>query len=76
MRVGIPILKDLPWWVLGIKYLTGYNKKSYQRNEMIVIIKAKIMDTILERQNQIISTKELIDNNSKSFDRVKSLFKE
>ncbi len=76
VRVGIPILKDLPWWVLGIKYLTGYNKKSYQRNEMIVIIKAKIMDPILERQNQIISTKELIDNNSKSFDRVKSLFKE
>jgi len=27
VRVGIPILKDLPWWVFGIKYLTGYNKK-------------------------------------------------
>jgi general secretion pathway protein D len=22
-RNGIPFLKDLPWWVLGIRYLTG-----------------------------------------------------
>ncbi len=74
VRVGIPILKDLPWWVLGIKYLTGYNKKQLQKNEMIVIIKAKIMDPIQERQNQIISTKDLIDERAKSFNKVRSLF--
>ena len=22
-RNGIPFLKDLPWWVFGIRYLTG-----------------------------------------------------
>jgi type IV pilus assembly protein PilQ len=75
VRVGIPILKDLPWWVFGIKYLTGYNKKEVQKNEMIVIIKAKIMDPIQERQNQLISTKEKINERDRSFKRVKSLFK-
>ncbi len=25
-RVGIPFLKDLPWWVFGIRYLTGSDK--------------------------------------------------
>ena len=23
VRNGIPFLKDLPWWVFGIRYLTG-----------------------------------------------------
>ncbi len=75
VRVGIPILKDLPWWVFGIKYLTGYNKKEVKKNEMIVIIKAKIMDPIQERQNQLISTQEKINERDRSFKRVKSLFK-
>ena len=26
-RNGIPFLKDLPWWVLGIRYITGFDKK-------------------------------------------------
>jgi len=39
-RGGIPILRDLPWWVLGIKYLTGYDKITKTEKELVIIIKA------------------------------------
>ncbi len=45
-RIGIPILKDLPWWVLGIRYLTGSNRYETNVREMIVIIKDEILKPI------------------------------
>lgn len=48
-RSGIPILKDLPWWVLGIRYLTGFDKKTYSKKELIIVLKAKLVPTLKER---------------------------
>lgn len=48
-RVGIPILKDLPWWVLGIRYLTGSDKIVVTKKELIILIKVEIMPTLRER---------------------------
>jgi len=48
-REGIPILKDLPWWVLGIKYLTGYETENLIRKELIVILKAELLPSLKER---------------------------
>ncbi len=48
-REGIPVLKDLPWWVLGIRYLTGSDNTSYQTKELIILIKATILPTLKER---------------------------
>lgn len=50
-RRGIPILKDLPWWVLGIKYLTGYEYSQTIKKEIIILIKAEIIPSIKERIN-------------------------
>ena len=60
---------------MELNILPAITKKEVQKNEMIVIIKAKIMDPIQERQNQLISTKEKINERDRSFKRVKSLFK-
>jgi general secretion pathway protein D len=48
-RSGIPILKDLPWWVFGIRYLTGYYKVDKKERELVIIIKADILDSALTR---------------------------
>lgn len=48
-RRGIPFLKDLPWWVLGIKYLTGYTQKIETKKEVIIVIKTEIVPTLKER---------------------------
>jgi type IV pilus assembly protein PilQ len=51
-RSGIPILKDLPWWVFGIRYLTGYYKYEKKERELIIIIKVEIVDNVLERSKK------------------------
>lgn len=48
-RSGIPILKDLPWWVFGIRYLTGFDKKVYAKKELIIVLKAKLIPTLKDR---------------------------
>ncbi len=49
IRRGIPILKDLPWWVLGIRYLTGYDQKQVNKKEIIILLKVNIVPTLKER---------------------------
>jgi general secretion pathway protein D len=44
-RSGIPFLKDLPWWVFGIRYLTGSDKTSTIKREIIILIKLEIVPT-------------------------------
>jgi len=50
VRKGIPFLKDLPWWVLGIRYLTGYNRNQFYNKELIILIKATILPSVQERR--------------------------
>ncbi len=49
VRKGIPILKDLPWWFLGIRYLTGYNATSVKKKELVILLKARIVPSLTQR---------------------------
>jgi type IV pilus assembly protein PilQ len=49
VRKGIPGLKDLPWWVLGLRYLTGYNSVDRTKKELVIILKAELVPTLEER---------------------------
>lgn len=49
VRSGIPILKDLPWWVFGIRYLTGSDQKVIRKKELVILIKAELLPTLKER---------------------------
>ncbi|MCF7919954.1 MAG: hypothetical protein K9N06_08580 [Candidatus Cloacimonetes bacterium] len=51
-RAGVPILKDLPWWFLGLKYIFGYNKSNMTEKELVITIKAEIIEPISERRNK------------------------
>ena len=48
-RSGIPFLKDLPWYVLGLRYLFGYNRDEIQKKELSILMKAELVPTIQER---------------------------
>lgn len=50
LRRGVPFLKDLPWWVFGIRYLTGYNRHEVYNKELIIMLKATILPPIHERR--------------------------
>ncbi|MCD4817990.1 MAG: hypothetical protein K8S23_04820 [Candidatus Cloacimonetes bacterium] len=51
-RSGLPILKDLPWWIFGIRYLTGYDKKEIIERELVIILKTEIIGSALERKRK------------------------
>ncbi len=51
-REGIPVLKDLPWWVFGIRYLTGSDNISSQSKELIILLRANILPTLKDREAQ------------------------
>jgi len=49
VRTGIPFLKDLPWYVLGLRYLFGYNKEEVKKQELVILLKAELVPTLQER---------------------------
>jgi type IV pilus assembly protein PilQ len=57
-RSGIPILKDLPWWVFGIRYLTGYDRKEINERELVIILQAEIMEKAGVRKLKNLSSQE------------------
>jgi general secretion pathway protein D len=73
-RAGIPVLKDLPWWIFGLRYLFGYNSYDVSTNEMIIILKAEIMDSLDERLKKKKSIKEQIAEKKLEFEKAKSYF--
>jgi type IV pilus assembly protein PilQ len=60
-RIGIPFLKDLPWWFFGLKYLFGSDTQELVTKEVIILIKADILPSLKERiakekNNQILKS--------------------
>jgi type IV pilus assembly protein PilQ len=49
VRNGIPFLKDLPWWVFGIRYLTGSDETIVRKKELIMLLKAELVPALKER---------------------------
>ncbi len=76
IRSGIPILKDLPWWVFGIRYLTGYNRTESKVGEMIIVIKAEIVESLQNRMTKAITTKEKVKELRDSRSEIKNYFEE
>ena len=54
VREGVPFLKDLPGWFLGLRYIFGSETKIKTKQELIVLLKAELLQPIRNR----ISTRE------------------
>lgn len=48
-REGVPVLKDLPWWVFGLRYLFGFDAVDYKKKELVVLMKAKMVPLLEDR---------------------------
>ena len=51
-RRGIPFLKDLPGWFFGIKYLVSVTQKTNIQRELVILLRAKLVDPVLVRSDQ------------------------
>jgi general secretion pathway protein D len=60
VREGVPLLKDLPWWFLGLRYLFGYDSKKVSRRELIVLMKADLLPLVEERAVQKAVAKDAV----------------
>jgi type II secretory pathway component HofQ len=49
VRNGIPFLKDLPWWVFGIRYLAGSDATTLTKKELVILLKTELVPTLKER---------------------------
>ncbi|MBI4534697.1 MAG: type II and III secretion system protein [Ignavibacteriae bacterium] len=52
IRTGIPFLKDLPWYIFGLRYLFGYNKDEVKKKELIILLKAELVPMLQDRIQQ------------------------
>ncbi|MCK4956654.1 MAG: type II and III secretion system protein [Candidatus Cloacimonetes bacterium] len=75
-RIGVPFLKDLPWWVFGLKYIFGYNSIKQNENELIVILKAEIITPVKKRLEIHKKLSEQLDAQKQDFNKVKDYFKD
>lgn len=48
-RTGIPLLKDIPKWFFGLRYLFGFNRVEKVKRELIILLKAEIIPAIKDR---------------------------
>ncbi|MDE3057392.1 MAG: type II and III secretion system protein, partial [Bacteroidota bacterium] len=68
-RAGIPLLKDLPWWFFGLRYLFGYDKITDTKQELIILLKPEVVPTLEERfaQKEKVS-EDVLKKTLKEFD--------
>ena len=55
-RSGIPILKDLPGWFFGLRYLFGRTTSSETQKELLIVLQASIIEPLLQRSEQPFET--------------------
>lgn len=68
-RRGIPILKDLPGWFLGLRYLFGYESTSSSVQELVILIKATLLPTLEERlEAPLITNQQLLQETRTQFE--------
>lgn len=48
-RSGVPILKDLPGWFFGLKYVFGKSQKQITQKELVIAIQVRLVDPIRTR---------------------------
>jgi type IV pilus assembly protein PilQ len=52
VRKGFPLLKDLPWWALGLRYVFGYSLREVTDKELLVVLRAKLVPDLKTRSVQ------------------------
>lgn len=74
VRRGIPFLCNLPWWVFGIRYLTGYDQHIMTQKELIILIQAKLVPNLRERFEMALerTAGEMLESERTAFEAFKT----
>lgn len=51
-RKGVPLLKDLPKWFFGLRYVFGFTQTRVTRKELLIVLQAEIKDPLPVRARQ------------------------
>jgi type IV pilus assembly protein PilQ len=51
-RSGLPVLKDLPGWFFGLRYLFGRTQRTTSQKELVIVLEAEVIDPIMDRVNR------------------------
>lgn len=68
VRAGIPLLKDLPWWVFGLRYIFGYDKILTSKRELTILLKIELVPTLQERMARKVK-ENLIETQRQKFEK-------
>jgi type IV pilus assembly protein PilQ len=59
-RSGVPILKDLPGWFFGLRYIFGTEQTNVTKQELLIVLRAEVVDPLKARAQKKLD-KELLD---------------
>jgi len=48
-RSGVPWLKDLPWWVFGLRYVFGSDRIEKLDKELVILLNAELVPKLADR---------------------------
>ncbi len=51
-RSGVPILKDLPGWFFGLRYVFGTEQTNVTKQELMIVLRAEVVDPLQARAEQ------------------------
>jgi general secretion pathway protein D len=68
-RQGVPLLKDLPWWFFGLRYIFGYDSKNIVKRELIVLLKAEILPSLEDRAIKSQTGKNVIKETTEDMEK-------
>ena len=69
LRQGVPLLKDLPWWVFGLRYIFGYESKNIVKRELIVLLRAEILPSLEDRAIKSQTVKNIIKESTEEMEK-------
>ncbi len=59
-RRGIPLLKDLPWWFFGLRYVFGFEQKTVSQRELLIVLQAELLDRLQDRARHPIEQQDML----------------
>ncbi len=72
-RVGVPLLKDLPGWVLGLRYIFGRETTNTVRRELLIVLRAEIVDPLRMRAQERADQELLYEQRRRARDALQDL---
>lgn len=72
-RSGVPGLKDLPPWVLGLRYIFGNEETSTIRRELLIVLRAEVVDPLRVRAKERSDQEILYEQRQRGRDALEQL---